>query len=215
VADAREAMLARIRAALADVAATECPDDVAVPRDYRLSDGRSRAELAALFAQRVSDYRARVHRCSADALRETVALAAHELGLTRAAVAPGVPARWLPPALEAIPADGLTVAALDDIDAAITGCAAAIAETGTIILDGGPESGRRALTLVPDRHLCVVRAEQIHGQLPEALAAIADAVTGRGAPVTLISGPSASSDIELERVEGVHGPRRLSVVIAG
>jgi L-lactate dehydrogenase complex protein LldG len=215
VADARTEVLARIRAALADVPATERPGDVPVPRDYRLGDDRSRAELTALFAERVDDYSARVYRVAADALPETIAVAVADLGLTRAAVARGVPAAWLPSTLEAVASDDLSVAALDEIDAAITGCAAAVAETGTIILDGGPDSGHRALTLVPDRHLCVVRAEQIHGQLPEALAAIADAAVDRRAPITLVSGPSASSDIELERVEGVHGPRRLSVVIAG
>ena len=97
----------------------------------------------------------------------------------------------------------------------MTGCAAAIAQTGTLVLDGRGASGRRAITLVPDHHICVVRAEQIVGLVPEAFARVADAVRGERAPITLVSGPSATSDIELIRVEGVHGPRHLTVMIAG
>ena len=108
----------------------------------------------------------------------------------------------------------LTAAQLDAADAVLTGCATAIAETGTLVLDAGPGQGRRALTLVPDHHICVVSAGQIHGQISEAVASLAPAVTERRAPITLVSGPSATSDIELERVEGVHGPRHLTVLIA-
>jgi L-lactate dehydrogenase complex protein LldG len=108
---------------------------------------------------------------------------------------------------------GLTVAELDGINAAVTGCAKAIAETGTLVLDGQERSGRRALTLVPDHHICVVEAGQILGLVPEAMAALGDTVRGRRAPLTLVSGPSATSDIELSRVEGVHGPRHLVVII--
>jgi L-lactate dehydrogenase complex protein LldG len=211
---ARAEILARVRAALRDVPSAETPADVPVARSYRLADDRSGAELVVLFAERVDDYRARVRRTSFAELAPAIAEAAAELGLTRAAVAPGVPPDWLPGGLETVADDGLDVAALDEIDAAITGCAAAIAETGTIVLDGGPLSGRRALTLVPDHHICVVPADRICGQLPEALAAVAGDVSGRGAPITFVSGPSATSDIELERVEGVHGPRKLAVLIA-
>ncbi|HEX5195408.1 MAG TPA: LUD domain-containing protein [Solirubrobacteraceae bacterium] len=212
--DAREEILGRIRLALSDVPASERTGDVAVTRSYRVADDRPRAELVALFAERADDYTAEVRRTPAERLPAAIATAVAELGVTRAAVAPGVPPEWLPESLPVVTDDGLDVAALDELDAAITGCAAAIAETGTIVLDGGPLSGRRALTLIGDRHICVVAADQIHGQLPAALAAVADAVALRRAPITLVSGPSATSDIELERVEGVHGPRRLVVLIA-
>jgi L-lactate dehydrogenase complex protein LldG len=109
---------------------------------------------------------------------------------------------------ELVPAD------LDGLDAALTGCALGIAETGTIVLDGAPLSGRRALTLVPDHHVCVVRAEQVVASVPDAVAALAEAA-GEGRPITFVSGPSATSDIELERVEGVHGPRKLDLIVAG
>jgi L-lactate dehydrogenase complex protein LldG len=115
--------------------------------------------------------------------------------------------------VELIEDGGLTAAELDAVDGAVSGCAAAIAETGTIVLDGSAICGRRLLTLVPDHHICVVLAAQIVELVPEAIAAVAPAVRDRGAPVTLVSGPSASSDIELSRVEGVHGPRHLLVLI--
>ena len=106
----------------------------------------------------------------------------------------------------------LSVRELDELDGALTGCAVAIAETGTFVLDGGAGQGRRALTLVPDLHICVVREDQVVGLVPEAVGKLEDAVrTGR--PLTFVSGPSATSDIELDRVEGVHGPRVLHVVL--
>ena len=107
----------------------------------------------------------------------------------------------------------LDPAALDALDGVITGCAVAIAETGTIVLDGGPGQGSRALTLVPDRHICLVRADQVVAGVPEAMAVLAPAVRERRAPLTFISGPSATSDIEFNRVEGVHGPRTLEIVL--
>ena len=121
---------------------------------------------------------------------------------------------WRPDGVEVVEdRPDLAATDLDAIDGVITGCASAIAQTGTIVLDGGPRSGRRAITLVPDHHLCVVEAEQVVGLVPEGLAAVAEAVRDRRAPITLVSGPSATSDIELNRVEGVHGPRVLDVVV--
>ena len=148
-----------------------------------------------------------------DALPEAITRACAEQTLQTLAIPPGLPDGWLPAGLKIVPDEGLGAAALDRVDGALTGCAAAIAETGTIVLDGGRLSGRRALTLVPDHHICIVAADQIHGQIAEALAAVAPAVIEQRAPITLVSGPSATSDIELERVEGVHGPRHLTVLI--
>jgi L-lactate dehydrogenase complex protein LldG len=213
MADARSEILGRIRAALADVPASERPADVPVTRAYRRVDERPHDELVTLFAERVGDYRAVVRLVAAASLREAITEACREQKLGRVAVAPGVPEPWLPAGAELVRDDGLSAAELDGFDGAITGCAAAIAETGTIVLDGGPLSGRRALTLVPDHHICVVSVDQIHGQLPEAVAALGPAAIELRAPITLVSGPSATSDIELERVEGVHGPRHLTVLI--
>ena len=196
---ARDDVLGAIRAALGPAPAV--PE---VPRAYRASTGAT--DLVALFAERVADYRATVHRCATGELEDVLS------GLLRGravAVPEGLP--WAP--------DGATLRAddpplsardLDGLDAVLTGCALAMAETGTIVLDGSERCGRRALTLVPDHHVCVVDAGQIVDNVPAAIAAM---VPER--PLTLISGPSATSDIELERVEGVHGPRNLDVVIAG
>ena len=163
----------------------------------------------ALFAERVAEYRASVVR----AAEHDVASVVERLVTGTVAVPDGLPGAWLPQTVEPL-REPLGVEALDRVDAVITGCALAIAETGTIVLDGGPGQGARALTLVPDHHLCIVRASQVVHSVPEAIRALGAAVRERRAPVTFISGPSATSDIELERVEGVHGPRRLDVIVA-
>jgi L-lactate dehydrogenase complex protein LldG len=213
-ADARREILGRIRAALTDVLASERAGDVPVTRDYRRADDRPRDELVTLFGERVSDYRAVVQRVAAAALGDAITRACAGQALRTVVVPVGLPDAWLPAGVRLVHDEGLNAAELDRVDGAITGCAAAIAETGTIVLDGGALSGCRALTLVPDHHICVVRVEQIHGQIAEAFAAVAAAVIEQHAPITLVSGPSATSDIELERVEGVHGPRHLTVLIA-
>jgi L-lactate dehydrogenase complex protein LldG len=201
---AREVILTRIRDALADA-----PTPVVVPRDYEqaLPPG---TDVVELFVERVSDYRATVHRTTAADLSTTLGrvLAAHRAG--RIAVPAGVPSAWLERAGIDRVADEppLSHTELDALDGVVTGCAVAIAETGTIVLDGGPDQGRRALSLLPDLHVCVVRKDQVVGSVPEALARLAPT-----RPQTWISGPSATSDIELQRVEGVHGPRRLDVVL--
>jgi L-lactate dehydrogenase complex protein LldG len=219
---ARYEILRRIRAALDDVPDREEAGDVPVARDYRRADERPRTELIALLCERVGDYQADIRRVGAAEITEAVQSACAELGLTRVAVPPRLPAHWRPngdegvervEGVEVIEDHGLSAIELDGLDGAITGCATAIAETGTLVLDGQALSGRRLLTLVPDHHICVVGAEQIVGQVPEGVAAIASAVAEQAVPVTFVSGPSASSDIELERVEGVHGPRHLLVLV--
>jgi L-lactate dehydrogenase complex protein LldG len=198
VSDARTDVLHRIRAALGPAPAA--PD---VPRDYRVAG--TLAPDVELFCERVADYRATVHRVAPGALDATV----RSLCTGRVAVPRQAPCGL--DGVDAVPDDPpLGVDALDGLDSVLTGCALAIAETGTIVLDGGPVSGRRALTLVPDHHVCVVHAGQVVATVPDAIAALP-----QHAPLTWVSGPSATSDIELERVEGVHGPRRLDVVVVG
>ncbi|WP_103501592.1 LUD domain-containing protein [Streptomyces sp. SM14] len=216
-ATGREAVLGRIRAALGATApgtdgAAETVASVEVPRHYRRD--HAGPDPVGLFAERVADYRATVVR-TADPAR-AVAAALRRRGVRSLVVPDGLPEELLahvddgagaPTLLRDSPP--LTVDALDAADGVLTVVATAIAVTGTLVLDAGPGQGRRALTLLPDYHLCVVRADQIVGDVPEALAGL-----GPTAPLTLVSGPSATSDIELRRVEGVHGPRTLDVVIA-
>lgn len=212
---AREEVLTRIRTALRDH-----PRPAPVVRDYRTAgtpDGRRADELAALLADRLADYGARVHRspgaggANAD-LPRAVATALRERGSGRVLVPAGLDAAWLSAIsdVDVVSDDPpLPPQALDALDGVVTTCAVAIAETGTLVLDGGPGQGRRAATLVPDYHLVVVPAQRIVGTVPAAVDRLTPA-----RPLTWISGPSATSDIELERVEGVHGPRTLEVVLS-
>jgi L-lactate dehydrogenase complex protein LldF len=204
---AREVVLARIRAA---VFGAERPDGR--PREYRTEDSRSPGEIVALFAERVAEYRATVHRTGDDGVGALVGSICAEHGVERLGVAPGAPPAWRPEGVELVEDEGLGPAELDTLGGALTGCAVAIAETGSFVLDGGPGQGRRALSLVPDLHVCVVREEQVVGLVPEAVARLEGSV-GEGRPLTFVSGPSATSDIELNRVEGVHGPRILHVLL--
>jgi L-lactate dehydrogenase complex protein LldG len=205
---AREEVLGRIRTALGPDRA-ELP---AIPRTYRTTDDRSPGQLLDVLTDRLEDYKATVVRCGpsevaatvADALR--TALGEHAPG--DVVVAPGVPADWRPDG--AAEDDGRPAVALADYAATVTGISVAIAETGTLVLDGSPVCGRRALSLLPDCLVCVVTPDQVVGGVPEGLARL-DPL----APLTMISGPSATSDIELQRVEGVHGPRTLLVVLVG
>jgi L-lactate dehydrogenase complex protein LldG len=206
---ARDEVLARIRTALGPGAAA--PE---IPRDYRAAgSGPPAGDVAvvARFCERAAEYRASVRRVRAEEVDGTVAAACQEHGVSRLAAAAGMPQAL--PGLELVPDDPpLSARDLDGLDGVLTGCALAIAETGTIVLDGAGRSGRRALTLVPDFHVCLVEAGQVHASVPDAVAALAPAAA-EGRPVTLVSGPSATSDIELERVEGVHGPRTLVIVV--
>jgi len=212
-AGARDEILARIRASLPDVPASERPEDVAVERAYRRAGDGDPVVLRERLRGRLEEYGAGVLLAVTGDVAAAVAELCRRHGLRRIAFPPRLDPAWLPPGIEVVPDHDLDVPALDALDAALTGCAVAVAQTGTIMLDGGADSGRRALTLVPDHHICVVTADRIVDLVPEALSRLADAVAGRRAPVTLISGPSATSDIELSRVVGVHGPRHLDVVI--
>ena len=194
----RDEMLSAVRRALADA-----PAAPTVTRSYRAADVVEGDALMALFVERVSDYRATVVRCGPDEVESAVAAA---LEGARAVVPVDLP--W---AVEgSVPDSGQSAGELDRVDAVVTAAALGIAVTGTIVLDHGPGQGRRALSLVPDLHVCVVRVDQVVHGLPAAVARLDPA-----RPQTWISGPSATSDIELDRVEGVHGPRTLRVVLVG
>jgi L-lactate dehydrogenase complex protein LldG len=209
---AREEILARIAESLRDVPADERPEDVAVPRAYRRTEPGDAVER---FIERVSEYKTTVRRVSAARIATTIAERCQERGASSLAVARDLPAAWAPEGIELVREDTFETEALDAVDGALTGCALAIAETGTIVFDRGPAQGRRALTLVPEYHLCVVGEDQIVGGVPEAMALIARTLRGGGRPITFVSGPSATADIEFSRVEGVHGPRVLDVLVAG
>ena len=189
---ARSIVLGRIRDALA----ASPPTPVVVPRDYDREPLRGLGDVER-FAETVADYRAQVFRIPAEAIADTIA-ALLPVG-TVVAVPDDLPADWV---------TGVETGPLDRAAAVVTGCAVAIAATGTVVLDAGTAQGRRALTLIPDHHICVVFAGQIVDTVPQGFAAL-DPLR----PLTFISGPSATSDIELERVEGVHGPRVLDVLI--
>jgi len=193
---AREEILGHVRRALASADRSA----VTVPRSYRMQ----RAANLDLFVERVADYGAVVVRSSADEVQARIAeaLPPH----SRVVVPEGLP--WQVPG--AVPDDGLSAQELDQVDAVVTGATIGIAETGTIVLSHGSGQGRRALTLVPDLHVCVVLAGQVVADVPDAVTLLDPTH-----PTTWISGPSATSDIELNRVEGVHGPRTLHVLFVG
>ncbi len=199
---ARQVVLERIRLALAAGGPTP-----PVARKYKTAGifPPGSPALLELLEDRTLDYRARFVRATADSVADRVATA---LGGARRVIVPaGLDRSWV--GSEFIVDDAsFGPLVLDSMDAVVTGCALAIAETGTLVLDGSGDQGRRAITLVPDVHVCVVRADQVVGTVPEGLALL-----DPRRPLTFISGPSATSDIELARVEGVHGPRQLTVVL--
>jgi L-lactate dehydrogenase complex protein LldG len=208
--NAKEEILARIRTATGDG-----PAPPPVARDYRTAGqpaGLDGEALLELLVDRLVDYRALVRRATTAMVAATVVAALTERGVRRVAVADGILPQGLDrlePGIELVGDDPpLTPAQLDGLDGVLTGCAVAIAETGTIVLDAGPGQGRRVLSLVPDYHLVVVTAAQVVAGVPQAVARLDPT-----RPQTWISGPSATSDIELDRVEGVHGPRTLEVIV--
>ena len=214
---ARDEVLGRIRTALGGGPASASAA-ARVPDGYRTQAGLSTPELVGLLAERLADYRATVRRVGPGQLAGMIAVALAERGARRLVIPPGLdlPGPGQPDrpggldGVELVVDDGLSARELDGFDGVITAAAVAIAETGTIILDGSAGQGRRALSLIPDYHLCLVQAGQVVGLVPEAVARVRP-----DRPLTWISGPSATSDIELDRVEGVHGPRTLDVILIG
>ncbi|HEX8919216.1 MAG TPA: lactate utilization protein C [Chloroflexota bacterium] len=209
---ARDMLLSRIRAALSGDSVTKEEID----RDYRQETQATRAEITAEFAQRVAEYRATVARLPARELPAAIAAACSRHGVRTLVVPDDMPPEWLPEKTVVL-RDGaqseFSREQLDTTDGVLTGCLLAIAQTGTLVLDGGPLQGRRIISLLPDYHLCLVYEDQVVGLVAEAIARLGDVVRQSGRPITLISGPSATSDIELNRVEGVHGPRTLEVLL--
>ena len=209
--DAREEVLARLRSARE---AGAPPTPVVVSRDFRTT-GRfapGSSEAVARLDETLTDYKATVTRVrTADEVPGAIAAFLDEARTV--VVPPGLPGAWLGAFDGEVRVDGpaLSVAELDDTDAVVTGAAVAIADTGTFVLSvAAPDQGRRAITLVPDHHVCVIHAADVVASVPEAIARLDPSL-----PLTFVSGPSATSDIELDRVEGVHGPRRLDVVLVG
>ncbi|MFF7892924.1 lactate utilization protein C [Streptomyces sp. NPDC007907] len=206
--NSRERILGRVRRALADAPADEEP----IARDYLREHGRRTvAETVELLAENLADYRALVHRTDTGGLAGLIAGLLEKRGSASVLVPPGLDEEWLAATGVKRVADRAesTPAELDRVDSVVTACAVAIAETGTLVLDGSPDQGRRRITLVPDHHICVVRVpDQVVSSVPQGLERLDPA-----RPLTWISGPSATSDIELDRVEGVHGPRTLEVVL--
>ncbi|MFH8449314.1 lactate utilization protein C [Streptomyces fungicidicus] len=210
----RERVLGRVRRALAGTPEDDTPYERAVARDYlREHGGRTAGGTVDLLAENLADYRAIVHRTNDGELPALIARLLAERGARQVIVPPGLPPAWMPADGPARVEDRAvsTPRELDEADSVVTGCALAVAETGTLVLDGSPDQGRRRITLVPDHHICVVRVpDQVVSSVPQALARLDPT-----RPLTWISGPSATSDIELDRVEGVHGPRTLEVVLVG
>jgi L-lactate dehydrogenase complex protein LldG len=205
-AGSKDEILARIRGALVDA-----PVRKPVPRGYERA-GAPSVDAVALFAERASDYRATVEIVPSAGVPAAVRAALDAHGARRVVVPTGFPQQWLDGAgtFEWMSDEPpLSIADLDAADGVVTTAALAIALTGTIVLDAGPGQGRRALSLLPDLHVCVVRADQVAATVPAAIARL-----DPRRPQTWISGPSATSDIELNRVEGVHGPRNLHIVVA-
>ncbi|MFG3718022.1 lactate utilization protein C [Streptomyces massasporeus] len=208
--NSRERILGRVRRALADAPADETP----LSRDYLREHGqRTVAQTVDLLAENLADYRALVHRTDPGGLAALIAALLEKRGAASVLVPPGLDEEWLAATGATRVADraGSTPGELDRVDSVVTACAVAIAETGTLVLDGSPDQGRRRITLVPDHHICVVRVpDQVVSSVPQGLERLDPA-----RPLTWISGPSATSDIELDRVEGVHGPRTLEVILVG
>lgn len=208
----RERILGRVRRALADVPRDDTPYERALARDYLREHGERTVEQTVdLLAENLADYRAIVHRTDSEELPYLIMRLLAERGSQSVLVPPGLPPEWMSAADTTRVHDRASSKPheLDRVESVVTACAVAVAETGTIVLDGSPDQGRRRITLVPDHHICVVRVpDQVVSSVPQALERLDPA-----RPLTWISGPSATSDIELDRVEGVHGPRTLEVVL--
>jgi L-lactate dehydrogenase complex protein LldG len=209
---ARDEVLRRIRAAKGGSASVEFAKAGwnAVERRYQREAKRSREAVLELLEDRLRDYDARVVRSSNAEVAASAARMMEERKVRRMVVPVGLVQEWLPSGVEFVVDDGLTAAELDAVDGVMTGSTIAIAETGTVVLQSVAGQGRRAVTLVPDYHLCVVRVEDVVETVPEAFERL-QAMAGLA--TTFVSGPSATADIEMTRIKGVHGPRFLDIIL--
>lgn len=215
--NSKETILQRVRQALGDKTVKKT-DGGDVDRSYKTQSQLTDQERVELFAERVGEYKAVVKIVKKKELPEAIKESLKSHHVERLVIPPGLEEPWLQSLQKSTrlykdEPEPLTHHELDESEAVLTGCYLAAAQTGTIALNGGKGQGRRALTLIPDFHICVVLASQIRGIIPEVFAELDSIVKENGPPVTFISGPSATSDIELNRVEGVHGPRRLHVIV--
>jgi L-lactate dehydrogenase complex protein LldG len=209
---ARSEVLRRIREAKGGVASADAAQAgwSSIERRYRREATRSREVILELLVDRLQDYDARVVRAVHADVRAAAARMLGERNVRRMVIPPGVAAEWLPGGVEFVVDEGLAAVELDAVDGVMTGATLAIAETGTVVLQNVAGQGRREVTLVPDYHLCVVRVEDVVETVPEAMARLQ---TTAGLATTFVSGPSATADIEMTRIKGVHGPRFLDVIL--
>lgn len=208
---AREEILGRIRGALPGVAADPAQSYARIAREYRSSEGLSPEACIEHFLDRLADYDTEILHAADEAdIAAAVAQAMQHACEHSLLVAKELPGTWIPQGLDVRCDDGLSMAQIEDVDAVLTTCEIAVASTGTIFLVHDGAQGRRVLTLLPDHHLCIVRRSQVVGTVPEAIRVLGPRL---GRAMTTISGPSATSDIEMTRIRGVHGPRRLTVIL--
>jgi L-lactate dehydrogenase complex protein LldG len=206
---ARAEILQKIRAANSLTPAAH-PAWSDLPRDYKRTSTLARDAVLDLLADRLHDYDAQVLRSTLADLPRSIAAMLSARSIQRLVVPAGLPPEWLPPGFIFTPDDSLSSAELDRVDGVLTASTLAIAETGTVVLQNVPGQGRRAISLVPDYHLCLVRSQDVVETVPEAMARLHPTAT---LPTTFVSGPSATADIEMTRIKGVHGPRFLDVIL--
>jgi L-lactate dehydrogenase complex protein LldG len=205
----REEVLARIRRGIGPPL-NRSTEYASLGRHYRQRGSLPREEVLEIFADRLRDYGCGVYRCSESDLPKIIGDLLEERGKSSLLVPSGLPLQWLPPAFDFIRDPQMTNHELDGAEGVATGCAVAIAATGTIVLAHSSAAGNRALTLIPDYHLCIVLEQQVVETVPEGIERITNLSR---LPLTMVAGPSATADIEMTRVKGVHGPRTLDVIL--
>lgn len=210
LSSAKEEILARIRRATEDVSDVRETEYAAIQRTYVQRGADDSAQRVEMFIDRLQDYGCGVCRCSRAEIAVTVGFVLRDRTKRRLLVPTGIPAEWLPEEFEFVRENSFSNEMLDQMEGVLTGCALGIAFTGTIVLKHSSDEGRRAATLIPDYHLCVVFEEQVVETVPEGIRAIS---AFSASPITTVSGPSATSDIEMTRIKGVHGPRTFDVVL--